>query len=281
MTSDDASGLTVARTWTIRPGNPPQLVEKVQLRNASTETISTTIIEPIAEEQLRHIKFSPVPATLANGIARFDVTVAGGGAAEIGYSARLEQPGPRNLETRLSSISVLMNNVVRAAQPTDPDKALASMPSQFTGQVRWIEDTRTGIGQLAPTDGRVDTIRLSLTPQTASCRVPARGCSFAATDAYTDQPRLAEVQPEGLNLVGTALLTTRDVAAGALQCGTDGEFTILSRATRIEPSRWTLTWSGWSVTAVNYTIEHDLNSVSTRCLSASRHTVRNGTLTSG
>jgi len=277
-TVQDVSGLQVVRTWKVAADDPGTLVATIHVQNTNTAPVTTTILEPLPTDSLKKVKFTPkkVPVTQTPGLARVDVTIPSGGALDFGYTALLTKDRKANAQDRLATAQSEMEATLAAAQPGDPDRALAAIKDRYVGQVKVTEEAPDGVTLEAPALGNTFTISVRLTT-TPFCRVVGRGCRFPATDSFNDEPKLANFDPSGNSLVADG---SADLAESGMTCGGVDTPGLQVVHWTLEPTAWKLSWSGWEVTQAQYTIVGDLSSPATsRCVYGSVHTVLTGLMT--
>jgi hypothetical protein len=271
--------LTIEREWSLDRSDPRSLDATVVVRNTRASPATTTIVEPIPANTRVTFRPKNVAPTIDGALARITLVIASGESSEFEYTARLPRVRGLNAAARLQAIQTELSATLAAAHPNADDQAAAAMASSYTGTLTFAEETKSGIGPTTDSLGRMNTITLTLTPKATMCVVPASGCVFAAKDTtISSPPTLTDLSPTGNTMGGQALFTTSDTASGALSCGGSGQFTILTRAWSVVPTAWVLSWSGWSVTEVQYRITQDFASPQGRCMIATMHTVRDGHL---
>ena len=277
-TVQDVAGLEVVRTWKITPDDTRTLTATVQVRNPNPAPVTTTILEPIPTESLKKLKFSPkrVTATQTPGLARFDVTLPSNGSTTLGYTALLTKERKANAQDRLATVQSEMEATLATAQAGDPDRALAAVKDRYIGRVKVTEETAENVTIQDPQLGREFTISLRLTP-TPNCRVVGRGCRFTAADSFTDEPKLAALDPFGNALVADG---SADLPVSGMTCNDADTPGLQVNHWSFEPTNWRLTWSGWEVSQGTYTIVGDLSSpANSRCVYGAIHTVLTGLMT--
>jgi hypothetical protein len=217
-----------------------------------------------------------VKPTQTPGLARLDVTVPSGGSLDFGYTALLIKDRKANAQDRLATVQGEMEATLAAAQPGDPDRALAAMKDRYVGQVTVTEETPDGVTLEQPQLGRTFNISVRLTT-TPFCRVVSRRCRFPAADSFLDEPKLAGLEPTGNSLVSDG---SADLAESGMTCGGAETPGLQVNHWTFEPTSWKLAWSGWEVSQGRYTIVGDLSSpANSRCVAGSVHTVITGLMT--
>ena len=279
MTTQDVSGLSVTRTWKIDKNDPNTLVATIEVQNTTPNAITTSLVEPIPTTSLKRITFTPLKMHTSSipGLGRYDISVPPGGNLRFGYTAHLTEDRKASAQSRLPIVKSEMEATIPVAQATDVDRMIAAMKDRYAGPVELAEAIADGVEPgVAPQLGPIGTNILRLTPVPA-CYVVTRGCRFTAQDSFTRDPKLAALEPMGTALGGNG---SADIAQSGLTCAGTEAPGVMDKHWTVEPTAWRLTWGGWEVSQVRFTVVADLTVQETsRCVRASVHTVTTGLLT--
>jgi hypothetical protein len=277
-------GLNVDRRWRMAKADPRTLAATITVRNRTNETITEPLVEPIPATGLQRIRFTKEPTVETGpGLARMTVTLPPQGSQTLRYVARLAKDRKATAKTRMHAIEGELEQILVTAEPAPNDVLNATWLPRYSGQVR----LDTAIGDQLEVDqshvGEEYRFSVALSPRVPTCVRLARNCEFAANDNAGFTPKLSALTSGGAMLVAEA--TGRRTASedGSFTCSGNATPTNVVRMWSLTPSKTQLTWDGWQVKEVAYSLIEDASSEPARfgnvgCLAAKGHLAWSGVL---